>query len=107
MEEPVKNASQSHSEFHIFLKPNSEDSFWKTCEEGCAVSYLQVKLPRSGTFGSAKSIVMVQGRAEATEVGLADATILLERVQKLRRELDWNIDRAYSGKYVVRGQSKA
>ena len=30
----------------------------------------------------------------------------VERARKLRRELNWQIDRAYSGKYVVRGQSK-
>ena len=71
------------------------------------VSYLQVKLPPSGAVELAKSITIVQGRAEATEVGWADATFLQVRASKLWRDLDWQIDRAHSGKYVVRGLSKA
>ena len=51
-----------------------------------------------------KSMGIVEKRAEATEVGWADALLLQERARKLRRDLAWQIDRTYSNKYVVRGQ---
>ena len=70
------------------------------------MSYVQVKLLPTGNIESTKSIVIVQGRADATEVVWSDAVLLQGRAQQLRRDLDWQIERTYSGKYVVRGLSK-
>ena len=68
-------------------------------------SYVKVELSADGTVDLRKS-VFVPGRANATEVRWADAVLLPQRAHKLRPDLDWQIDRTYSGKYVVRGLSK-
>ena len=69
--------------------------------------YVQVELSAGGAFDLRQFVEIVQGRADATEVRWEDAVALQQRAKKQRADLDWQIDRTYSGKYVVRGLSKA
>lgn len=68
--------------------------------------YVQVDLSAEGPARVRKLVGVVHGRANATEVEKADAIVLQGLAQRQRADLDWQIDRTYSGKYVVRGQSK-
>ena len=69
--------------------------------------YVQVEISADGTLELRRLVGITRGRAHATEVRRADAVLLQQRAQKQRPDLDWQIERTYSGKYVVRGLSNA
>ena len=69
--------------------------------------YVEAELSAGREPELGKSVRIIPGRARATEVHWADAVLLQQLTQKRRPDLDWQIERTYSGKYVVRGKSKA
>ena len=65
--------------------------------------YVKVYFGPGGKVDPYGTIEIVEGRAGASEIGMADATLLQKKAKKIRPDLDWQIDKTYSGKFVVRG----
>ena len=66
--------------------------------------YLICTLASDGSVKDTASIEMVKGRAAATEFVHTDAEVLKKKAEKKWPAFEWQIDKTYSGKYVVRGQ---
>lgn len=68
--------------------------------------YLEVKTRPDGTPEVRGPAQIVPGRADATEVTRIDAVFLQGKAEQKWPEYDWQIERTYLGKYLVRGQMK-
>jgi hypothetical protein len=69
--------------------------------------YVTIRLSPSGAVDANGTIERVQGRAAATEVGMTDAASLQKKAKKKWPDCEWQIDRTYSGKHVIRGQANS
>jgi hypothetical protein len=65
------------------------------------MEYVATELNPSGSVPSNKAVKRVEVRASAVEVNWSDAIELQERAQKMWPESDWDIEKTFSGKYVI------
>ena len=68
--------------------------------------YITCALTANGTVVPDAHFEMVNGRASATEFRWGDAGSLLGKAKKRWPTFVWQIDKTYSGKFVVRGESE-
>lgn len=66
------------------------------------MEYVATEANRKGAVEVKADVKRVELRAGAVEVRRDEAIILQERAQKLWPDSDWEIEKTYSGKYVVR-----
>jgi hypothetical protein len=64
--------------------------------------YVKTILTYSGPVDMTAPIEIVAGRAVATEFRRSDAFKVQKRAQERWADREWEIERTYSGKYVVR-----
>jgi hypothetical protein len=68
--------------------------------------YVKTILAYSGPVDIKAPIEIVAGRGVATEFGKSDAFKVQKRAQEQWPDREWEIERTYSGKYVVREQKQ-
>jgi hypothetical protein len=66
------------------------------------MEYVTAPLNVKGSVELNVPVTRVEGRASAVEVSRVDALALQERAQKTWPDHEWDIEKTFSGKYVVR-----
>ena len=66
------------------------------------MEYVATEANMKGAVEVKAEVKRVEVRAGAVEVRRDDAIFLQQRAQKLLPDSDWEIEKTYSGKYVVR-----
>lgn len=66
------------------------------------MEYVATEANVKGAVEVKAEVKRVEVRAGAVEVRRDDAIFLQQRAQKLWPDFDWEIEKTYSGKYVVR-----
>jgi hypothetical protein len=70
------------------------------------VEYVATELNERGTVANGTALKKVSIRGEATEMDRQDAVALQIRAEKQWPNFDWQIEKGYAGKYVVRAYSE-
>ena len=65
------------------------------------MEYVATELNPSGTVPNNTAVKRVEVRASAVEVSWSDAVALQERAQKMWPDSNWDIEKTFSGKYVI------
>jgi len=66
------------------------------------MEYVAAELNPRGSVQTGVAVTRVEVRASAVEVSRGDAIELQERASKMWPDYDWDIEKTFSGKYVVR-----
>ncbi len=69
--------------------------------------YVTSLLTIRGEFDPNASIQTIPRRADAAEVRFSEAVLLKARAEKKWPKFQWQLDKTYSGKFVVRGERES
>jgi hypothetical protein len=65
------------------------------------MEYVATELSRSGSVPNNTAVKRVEVRASAVEVSWNDALELQERARKMWPDSNWDIEKTFSGKFVI------
>jgi hypothetical protein len=71
-------------------------------EDDGEMEYVTTEANAQGAVAMKSEVKRVEVRARAVEVRRDEAILLRQRAQQLWPESEWEIEKTYSGKYVVR-----